>query len=244
MRSANPQNELTVLSTRYLAASLIRQVSREGIRLDCIPFIEIRPIVDAEIREQIRSLPQSPAVIFTSKNAVRILTGLLEGNVPEWKIFCTAGATRKAVAGYFGEKSLVSSAEDAEALADIIIQNRLAGPYIFFCGRQRLDLLPGKLTEKGISFQELAIYDTVPAGRTVDRNYTGILFFSPSAVQSFFTKNQVDDRTILFTVGETTADAVRKLSPNTLISARSPSEEALMEEVIEFFKRTSAGIPE
>src|SRR5258706_9822828 len=43
-----------------------------------------------------------------------------------------------------------------------------------------------------------------------EKVYDGILFFSPSGVESFFNTNEVNEQTILFAIGNTTATEIKK----------------------------------
>ena len=71
--------------------------------------------------------------------------------------------------------------------------------------------------------------------RIGSNEYFGILFFSPSAVQSFFSKNKVADKTILFAIGNTTANEIKKYSTNKIIISDEPGKENLVTKMIEYF---------
>ena len=82
---------------------------------------------------------------------------------------------------------------------------------------------------------EIEVYQTNMIHHTVEKNYDGILFFSPSAVQSFFSTNKLNDKTILFAIGNTTASAIKKYSTNKIIVADEAGKSNLVEKAIEYF---------
>ena len=113
---------------------------------------------------------------------------------------------------YFGSKLVAGTADSAKELADIIAKNSNSDKVVFFCGDHRRDELSAILREKNIEVNEIVVYKTRLVPHKIEKKYDGILFFSPSAVQSFFEKNKLDDQTILFAIGNTTANEIKKYS--------------------------------
>src|SRR5450759_2557524 len=70
------------------------------------------------------------------------------------------------------------------------------------------------------------------------KNYDGILFFSPSAVNSFFSLNKINEQIQIFAIGKTTADAIHQQINKDLIIAETPGEEDMIEKVISYFSTT------
>jgi uroporphyrinogen-III synthase len=95
--------------------------------------------------------------------------------------------------------------------------------------------LPSELNKNGIDVEELIVYNTIEKPQTVSKNYDGILFFSPSAVRSFFSNNNLKTETTVFAIGKTTAAEVKKFSNNTIIISDIPDTEKLINEVIQYF---------
>ena len=245
-----------ILSTRPLAAALLEQAAGSGMLIDTLPFIATEPIVDATLRHQIRDLSRQPLVaIFTSMNAVEAVarqlglsvdgltgagseTGSLQttAHAINWQIFCIGYATRQLVHEYFGEDRIAGTAASAAALADIIIGQHRKEVF-FFCGDQRREELPEKLQQQNIRVNEWEVYTTVHTPHQVDPVYDGIVFFSPSAVHSFFSVNSIADSTLLFAIGQTTADTIRTYTANRTICSQSPEKEALIRQVIHHYKK-------
>jgi len=61
------------------------------------------------------------------------------------------------------------------------------------------------------------------------------MFFSPSAVESFFAANTLPHSTILFAIGNTTARSIEQYSTNKVIISDRPGKEALLDKVISHF---------
>ncbi len=238
------QNKTIILCTRTIDEALIKDAGSKNILIDVMPFIKTEPVSSIEIQRKIKQTLLLPAtVVFTSMNAVEAVASELYGQKPDWKIFCIGHATRQLAEKYFGIDLISEIADDAKNLADIIINKTKADEVIFFCGDQRRDELPHALRKNNIDVTEIVVYKTVLIPHKIEKKYNGILFFSPSAVQSFFQNNQVDSQTILFVIGATTANEVKKYLPadkagstNKIIVSDEPEKKSLLEKVITFFQ--------
>jgi uroporphyrinogen-III synthase len=231
-----PQNKIPILSTRPLNESLLEEAKQSNIELDVVSFIETEPVHSAEIYQEIEnSLLQSSAVVFTSMNAVEAVANQLEGQQPDWRIYSIGNATKQLVKKYFGEESIAGTADSAAELAEIIAEKGYDDEVIFFCGNQRRDELPGILRNNDIEVNEIVVYETTAVPHNLKKKYQGILFFSPSAVESFFSNNNVAEQTILFAIGNTTATTIKKYSNNRIIISDEPGKENLFRKMVEYF---------
>lgn len=231
------QNKVTILSTRPLDDEIIDTVAVKGISIDVIPFIKAQPIRSMEVQQEIKNvLTQTTAVAFTSVNAVEAVAAELEGQRPHWQIFCIGYATRQAVEKFFEKDLIAGTAYNAHELADVIISKTNIDRVFFFCGDQRRDELTNVLGNAHIAVNEITVYKTVALPQRVQKKYAGVLFFSPSAVKSFFQTNKPDEQTVLFVIGDTTANEVRHFSANKIIVSRQPDKEHLLREVVAYFK--------
>ena len=105
-----------------------------------------------------------------------------------------------------------------------------------------MDTLCESLKKGGVSVDEIIVYQTVEVPKFVEKEYDGILFFSPSGVNSFFSLNTIEPETVLFAIGGTTAKAIKEQSENKIIVSEMPSKEQLVEKSIQYFqKRAIAG---
>ncbi len=230
------QNKIAILSTRPLKDSLLQQGNESGIGIDVLSFIETEAIHTYEVRQEIENaLLQSSAVVFTSMNAVEAVADVLDGQHPDWRIYCIGNTTRQLVRKYFGEGSVAGSANSATELAELIIEENVDDEIIFFCGDKRRDELPGILRSHDIDVTEIVVYETMAVPRKVNKPYHGILFFSPSAAESFFSTNKVAEQTILFAIGNTTAATIKKFCDNKIIISDEPGKENLFWKMMEYF---------
>ena len=69
----------------------------------------------------------------------------------------------------------------------------------------------------------------------VNGHYDGILFFSPSAAESYFLNNSVTDE-ILFAFGSTTYAALQTLTNKHIVLNDHHSQQGMVDTVIKYFK--------
>jgi len=141
-----------------------------------------------------------------------------------------------AVISTFGADRIKGTAAGAAGLAREIISRKSYRTVTFFCGRQRRDELPQLLLRSGIEVREVVVYATRPTPQHLAAIPHAVLFFSPSAVDSFFSLNELLPSVICFAIGETTAAAIRqKAATNTIVTAARPLQEAMLEALINHF---------
>ena len=229
-------NKIQVLCTRPIPQDLIEEAAAKGITVDVLSFIDTEPIESVEVQQEIENaLILSATVVFTSMNAVEAVAEFLFDEQPDWKIYCMGNTTRQLVKKYFGEGSIQSTAENATALAEKIIENEMPEAVLFFCGDQRRDELPQLLKQQDVEVNEIVVYHTIPVPHKLSKDYTAVLFFSPSAVESFFSANKAGEKTIYFAIGNTTASAIKTHASNRVLVADAPGKEALVKDMISFF---------
>jgi uroporphyrinogen-III synthase len=230
------QNKIDILCTRPLTEALIEEAANAGIVIDEIPFIETESILSVEVQQEIElAATEIATVVFTSMNAVDAVTIFLDGHQPEWTIYSIGTATARLITAYFGEERIAGTANDASALAELIAEDRFTDEVIFFCGDQRRDELPDILRQHDIEVNEIVVYQTIEVPRKIDKEYYGILFFSPSAVRSFFKANKLPEKTIVFAIGNTTANEIKKFSNSKIIISDEPGKENLVQKMMEYF---------
>lgn len=236
MKYAMPQNNIHILSTRPLSASLVAEANTAGITIDELSFIETEPIQDIATQQEIeQAYLQSSTVVFTSMNAVDAVVAWQDGQLPDWVIYCMGNTTKQKLKENFGDHSVVGTANNAAELAELIAEESDADEVIFFCGEQRRDELPAILRKSGIDVHEIVVYETIHTPHKISKEYQAILFYSPSAVHSFFSTNKVSAQTILFAIGTTTAKAVQQYCNNTIIIGKAPGKEELVRQAMEYF---------
>ncbi len=231
-----PGKLIHILCTRPIDEAIITKARNNNLLIDVISFIETEPILDVEVQQEVEwASVQETVAVFTSMNAVVAVTNLLDGHIPSWRIYCMGYATKKLVSEYFGEHSIAGTGDNALELADTIIENEEPDDVIFFCGNQRRDELPAKLRKQKIDVNEIVVYETIAIEKKIERAYDGVLFFSPSAVESFFTTNTLPEHTIVFAIGKTTHDTAARFCTNKIEVSKLPGKDELVEQAINYF---------
>jgi uroporphyrinogen-III synthase len=237
-----PQNKINILCTRPLEASLIAKAATKGIAITVLPFIDTAAIQSIEIQQEIElALTETATVVFTSMNAVEAVATYLYNDQPNWRIYSIGNTTKELIEQYFGEHTIAGTANSAAALAEQIVVDDATDNIIFFCGDQRRNELPDILQKADINIQEVVVYQTILQPYKIEQAYHGILFFSPSAVHSFFINNTLPTATILFAIGSTTATTIKQYCSNKIFVSPTPAKEKLVEEVMDFFVSDSKG---
>lgn len=223
-----------------MTEELIRQANAHDIEVDVLSFILTSPVNTDEVVRSVQAVAdQWTTVVFTSMNAVEAVTNILNGERPDWKIYCIGETTGNIVNEYFGGHAIAGTAGNALALAAVIMLDGIT-EVTFFCGDQRRPELPDTLSQNNIKVEEVVVYRTEATAHVVSREYDGILFFSPSAVESFFSVNSIPNNTVLFAIGNTTGDAIKNFTNNPVITSVVPGKEALVQQAIEYFKSVRA----
>jgi uroporphyrinogen-III synthase len=233
------KNKVHILSTKPLGEVPVSQAAQNNIIIDEVSFINTLEIKNKEIEQKIGELVhQKITAVFTSRNAVEAVAKFLPEKKSSWKIFCTGNSTKKMAKKIFGEENICATADSAEQLAEKITGNPSIKNIVFFCGDQRRNELPVKLKNSGIAVEELIVYKTIETPQVISKQYDGILFFSPSAVQSFFSKNSITGATQIFAIGTTTSDAAKHFTQQPVIVSGKPGEENLVALAIKHFIKT------
>jgi len=229
------QNKIQILSTKKIDSTLIQLATENNICVDQLNFIQTEECISDEIKKRIIKLSKEKiTAIFTSSKTVNVVRKIVSKQT-NWKIYCIEPATKKTVEHIFKNSSIAGTGKDAQELSEKIINDKSVKEVIFFCGNQRRHLLPAQLKNNGINVKELVVYRTVEKPQIVSKKYDGILFFSPSAVRSFFAKNKPDTTSQIFATGKTTNEEVKRFLHNKTVISEIPGTEKLIDEVIKYF---------
>ena len=229
-----------VLSTKKLSPSLIEQAKQQGIAITEQEFIAIKPIWSEEKYQEVRKWAEAGIshIAVTSANTADILNRYLhwDNTVHQtgWKIFCISGKTKEHMLQHFQTNDIIATADYGKNLAQKIVEYGVK-EIVFFCGNKRRDELPAILKQHNIAVHEVVLYETIQVPSIATDDMGAVLFFSPSAVQSFFSVNQLKENTVCFAIGTTTADAIANYTHNKVIVSEAPSQETLLAAVTNYF---------
>nr|WP_315144794.1 uroporphyrinogen-III synthase [uncultured Flavobacterium sp.] len=219
-------NQLTILSTKILLSHQKQALLDVGFSVTETNFIKTENS-DFDLNGIKDNL------IFTSQNAAQSV--LLHPKSQELKtknVFCVGIKTKALLEeNGFNVDVYVDYASD---LAEIITLIYSSESFTFFSGNLRKETLPKALKAAKVNFNEIQVYETTLTPQKIKTPVDGILFFSPSAVESYLKDNKIKNE-ICFCIGETTASSLEKITRNIIV-ADQPSVENVIEDVIEEYK--------
>lgn len=226
-----------ILSTRPVGEEMIKKAAMHGILIDEISFIDTVEWIDKKTSEKIIHLSQEDInAVFTSMNGVEAVRRFITPGA-KWKIFCIGNTTRKLAEEIFEKKNIEAVGNSADNLADEILKLEDIKKVYFFCGDKRREELPQKLHKIKVEVEELTVYKTIKTSQVISKQYDGILFFSPSAVNSYFSKNSISESMTVFAIGETTAKSIKQFTPRPVIVAEIPDKKNLVAQAIKHFSK-------
>lgn len=176
-------------------------------------------------------------LIFTSQNAVLSLVENLEKTdtldlLRKKNVFCV-GLKTKALLEENGFNVIAYTGYAAD-LAEIISLIYSKEKFTLFSGNLRRDTLPEALSEAEVVWNEIQVYETILTPQKISGTFDGILFFSPSGIESYLKNNKITKETC-FCIGTTTAEALENITNNVII-ANQPTVENVIIQCINFYK--------
>ena len=217
---------IRVLSTKKLLANQKHYLLNAGLSVLEADFITIQ-----YTQFELTHIRQN--LLFTSQNAFKsFLLNTESANYKDKSIFCVGSKTKEAIekAGY----TVLAHADYAEQLADIIIKEHPGESFTFFSGSMRRDTLPQALANANVDFNEIEVYKTVLSAHKINSSLHGILFYSPSGVESYLRENNIGSA-VCFCIGITTAEALKGITENIVI-ANKPTLENVIVQCINYYK--------
>jgi uroporphyrinogen-III synthase len=215
-----------ILSTKKLLPNQKQYLLNAGFSVLEANFIKI-----AYVSFNLNTICQN--LIFTSQNAFKsFLLNEKSSAYREHAIFCVGSKTKEVIenAGF----RVTVFADYAEALAATIIKSYPHEKFAFFAGNLRKDTLPEALANAGISVAEIEVYKTVLAPQKIQAALDGILFFSPSGVESYLKENSITAETC-FCIGTTTAEALKDITQNVVVANKQTVENVIVQ-CINYYK--------
>ena len=218
--------QISILSTKILLSDQKEALLNAGFSVSEANFIKIENS-DFDLKGINDNL------IFTSQNAAQSVLLHPKCSVLKTKnVFCVGVKTKALLEeNGFNVDVYVDYASDLAEIITLIYSNE---SFTFFSGNLRKETLPKALKAAKVNFNEIQVYETTLAPQKIKTAVDGILFFSPSAVESYLKDNKIKNE-ICFCIGNTTAEALEKTTKNIIV-AHQPSVEDVIEDVIEEFK--------
>ena len=209
-----------VFSTKSLSESQTK-LFHNVIASESSDFIKVRSnrIAPKVVKDVIQN------VIITSKNGVEALLDNFTKEELNFKnIFCVGRRTKKMIQQKIGPVN--HTEKNAERLAEYLSKEMKGDSVTYFCSDLRLDTLSKILTENKIEVNEVEAYKTMYSPELVSESIDGVMFYSPSAVNSYLQKNTTDK--VAFCIGASTAKEAQKYFEKVEV-AQIPTVESVIE---------------
>jgi uroporphyrinogen-III synthase len=215
-----------LISTRFLSDHSAARIRRAGLQLIEADLISTEPIPF-----EMPDLSLFSHIAFTSARAVSAwfhvsdTAGLITAAI--------SGKTLQSIASYTHIE--VVSAVNARQLAQALHHsaNGKILSVLHPCSDIRLPDLEQELQKFGHRYSPLPVYKTMDKPQQFSVNPAAVLFFSPSAVNVYFSENSFHPQTCYACIGSTTRSAVLDRFPEAIcLVAGEPDPEQLTDLVI------------
>ena len=226
---------LHIVSTRKLTSEIVNGLQVKGWRFSDHDFISKVIGIPSILKEE----DISKCIVLTSMTGVNSFLQIVKQLnliVSDYSVYCISGATRK-YANAFG-LTIRATAPTASALADEIIKDAGVKAVTHVCSNIRRDELTARLSNAGVVVNDVIAYRTEFTPILVDQVYDAVVFFSPSAVDSFLTVNS-HRQVPAFCIGETTARHAKQKGYFQTYIPVDPSEEILLQTIIDHYLKSS-----
>jgi len=227
------ENKIHIVSTRKIEADLKQMASEKNIIISDFDFLNYEYIQSQDIINLL-SINTAP-LIFTSQHAVKAIIQLITKNNLQLKsksCYTIEGVTENlALKNGF---TILGSAKDSNQLANKIIEQK-RDRLIFCCGNIRLNNLKDILIKNKIELLELEVYKKTLTPHKLDNNFDGIMFFSPSQIDSFLKTNSLSIDTPSFCIGSTTMEYLKSKQHFNCFTSKTQTVKSVLNFAIEHF---------
>lgn len=219
-----------ILFTKELSPDQLQLFEKMNAEVKGIPFI--KTVADPDYKTKLDMLFRGlfTSLVVTSPFAARLFAGYADMNNFFIDTIYTVGEKSATVLRGFCRQCVVSSKGNAEDLANSIVGGSATGNKVcFLSGEMRRDALPRILKESHLCFTEICVYKTLLTPPSALPYFDGIVFFSPSAVQSFYQKYKLSDEAV-YAIGSTTQNELLRYNSTLKVGvAEKPSFESLVQ---------------
>lgn len=209
---------------KLLSTKILTQPQRDILSKANIHVIEYNAI-RVEILDFDDNIIANNAII-TSQNAVK---AIVNSNAIIKRCFCVGEKTKTALEN--NGINVIKMTHYGAELAHYIVNNYNNELFWFFCGNRRRMEIPQLLTQNQIPFKEIEVYKTILNKQHISELPEAVMFFSPSAIESFSSNNSLNKKTV-FCIGKTTAEAAKRYT-NKIHIASKPTIESVLHLAVE-----------
>ncbi|WP_298755260.1 hydroxymethylbilane synthase [uncultured Psychroserpens sp.] len=218
--------DVNIYSTKTLTDDQ-KQLFHDDVVSESSDFIKIS--LNRITSKALRPMPKN--VIITSKNAVEaLLMNFAPQELQFENIYCVGRRTKRLTERKIGK--VKHTENNSKKLAEHLVEYIDGTEVTYFCSDIRLDDLPTILKDNHIEVNEVTAYETKYDAVKIKDSVKGVMFYSPSTVQSY--KQENDDDVIAFCIGDTTAKEASKHFEDVRV-AKVPTVESVIELVNEYY---------
>lgn len=216
--------EPTIFSTKKLTASQLAHFSPEiSVASEDFLRVSLNRIPKLTLKKELRN------VVITSQNAVEAILASISPEQLQFKnIYCVGRKTKRLIEKHIAK--VTHFEQYGSDLANYLVEYLEGTEVTYFCSDIRLDTIPMVLQENNITVNEIEAYSTKKVAVKIPNSIVSVLFFSPSAVQSYLQENTTE--VVACCIGETTAEEARKSFADVRVS-KAPTIESVIDLVNE-----------
>ena len=236
----------TVVVTASAGAfpGLVAALGKIPVTVEERPLMNFAPPADwAPLDAALDRAGEYGAVVLTSPRAAEAFAARLKERRTEWPtepstppVWASGPQTAAALHGLLGRICLPlgrgrGQLGAAKALAQAMLEEKVAGPVLFPCGEAHRDELPAELRQNGITVDEIVCYRSVLAAESEARVAASrgsvLIVASPRVADLLARACPRGTRPALLAVGPTTAESARAAGWSPSAVALEPTARAL-----------------
>lgn len=197
-------------------------ISHDFIQIHRHSIIDIRPLSEAKV------------CVLSSKNALYALIHTQQmAHINGKKIYCVGDSISRILATY--EIPVSRTFVNAKEMAHFLVSHKTQS-VAYLCGNKSRDELPNILHAHHITLYKIPCYWTQLNPIHIPQTPDGILFLSPSAVESYLMENTISHHQQIICIGETTKKSLGTI-PNHITTPSIQRIDSVIETAIHIFKQ-------
>ncbi len=200
---AEEKKKINILSTKELAITQTDLFGKEiGFKMSDFISIRYNRLKPKVVKNPIEN------VIITSQNGVDALLQNFSSEELSFKnIYCVGRRTKRLIERKISKVTHVENS--VKELADYLTKQKEVKEVTYFCGNKKRDELEEILLKNEFIIHNVEVYRTLLNTRNFENDFDGIMFYSPSGIESYLIDNP-NKKPTAFCIGQTTANEAKK----------------------------------
>jgi len=180
---------------------------------------------------RIKELPKTEWIFFSSKHAVRYFfqqEPKLEGNV---KFGCIGTSTSAELRAFGRRADFIGQSTDIKLVGKQFSSKVGNAKVLFFIARGSMQSIQWQMVKRE-NVINLEVYATLKHSLEISPEFNILVFTSPSNVEAYFEKNQVQPHQRVIAMGESTGKALEKLKIRKYTMPRSFDDLGMLQAIL------------